>query len=300
MHAKIKKKIRFSVQSHRAWLAEIKGQLVLPNKFAQAVGPFIFLEHVLSYKQSANGFNKGLVGRRSHPHRGIAMLAYILAGEVECSDSLGNHSKQSSGGLHWTKAGKGIIHDEAVSSEFQVANPDISVVRFWINLPSIHKSEEPDCFSIQSGEIPNQELDDSAGWVKILLGKYGNVIAKVPSFSKEFLYHVHLRPGRRFWMTTDNAIEYAAFLPSDLAEINDIEIGSGKLVLFTSQGEIIEIHNQNQAAIDILLFGGEAYKEPIVAEEAFVMNTPHEITQAYNDFYEGKYGHIKTFKNNHS
>ncbi len=293
MRSEIKKKIRFSVQSQCAWLAEIKGQLVLPNKFTQAVGPFVFLEHILSYKQSPNGFNKGLVGKRSHPHRGIAMLTYILAGEVEYSDSLGNHSKLSSGGMQWTKAGKGIVHDEAVSSEFQVTDPDISVVRFWVNLPSTHKSEKPDCFSLHSSEIPGQELSESAGWIKILLGKYGNAVAKAPSFSKEFLYHIHLEPGRRFSMTTDNAIEYAAFLPMDKAEINDIEIESGKLVVFTSQGEIIEISNHNETAIDILHFGGGSYNESIVADGAFVMNTPHEITQAYNDYYDGKYGQIK-------
>jgi redox-sensitive bicupin YhaK (pirin superfamily) len=42
--------------------------------------------------------------------------------------------------------------------------------------------------------------------------------------------------------------------------------------------------------VDVILFGGEVYNEPIVSEGAFVMNTPHEITQAYNDFYDGKYG----------
>ncbi len=294
MRAKIKKKIRFSVQSQCGWLAEIKGQRVLPNKFVQAIGPFVFLEHILSYQQPSNGLHRGLVGKHSHPHRGIAMLTYILAGEVEYSDSLGNHAKLSSGGAHWTMAGNGIVHDEVVSSAFQVIDPDISVVRFWINLPSKHKSGNPDYFSLQPGEIPKQELDDNAGWIKILSGEYGNAVAKVPSFSKQFLYHIYLGPGRRFSITTDNAIEYAAFLLSGKAEINDIEIESGKLVAFTSQGEIIEINNCSETAIDILLFGGEFYNESIVAEGAFVMNTPHEITQAYNDYYDGKYGQIKT------
>ena len=89
----------------------------MPNKFVQAIGPFVFLEHILSYKQSLNELHTGFVGKRSHPHRGIATLTYILAGEVEHLDSIGNHVKLSSGGAHWMKAGKGIVHDEAVSSE---------------------------------------------------------------------------------------------------------------------------------------------------------------------------------------
>ena len=50
-------------------------------------------------------------------------------------------------------------------------------------------------------------------------------------------------------------------------------------------------------AIDIMLFGGENYAEPIVAEGPFVMNSQEEIIGAYRDFYAGKYGEIKLTKN---
>ena len=88
--------------------------------------------------------------------------------------------------------------------------------------------------------------------------------------------------------------EYAAFLPANKVVVNDIEFQAGEFIVFTSLGEIIEIVNNSKTAIDIILFGGEPYIEPIVAEWTFVMNTPHEITQAYNDYYDGKYGQIKT------
>src|SRR5437773_12151682 len=107
MLEEMKKKIRFRVQSECAWLGEIKVRHVLPNKFVQAIGPFVFLEHIVSYKQSLNESHTRLVGKRSHPHRGIATLTYILSGEVEHLDSIGNHAKLSSGGAHWMKAGKG-------------------------------------------------------------------------------------------------------------------------------------------------------------------------------------------------
>jgi redox-sensitive bicupin YhaK (pirin superfamily) len=298
MHARIKKKIRFSIHSQCGWLGEIKVQQVLPNKFAQAIGPFVLLEHILSYKQSSNGLHKGLVGKGSQPHRGIVMLTYILAGDVEYSNSLGNHAKLSSGGVHWTMAGKGIVHDEAVSAEFLVINPDISVVRFWINLPSKHKSEKPDYFSLQSSEIPKQELDDNVGWIKILSGEYGNTIAKIPCYSKEFLYHVHLEAGRQFSTMTEMRYEYASFLLANMAVVNGKGFQAGEFIAFTSLGEVIEIKNRSKTAIDILLFGGEPYNEPIVVEGNFVMNTPHEITQAYNDYYDGKYGQIKPQQKN--
>jgi redox-sensitive bicupin YhaK (pirin superfamily) len=196
--------------------------------------------------------------------------------------------------VHWMKAGKGIVHDESVRSEFWVTNHDISVVRFWINLPSNRKAEEPDYFSFQSGEIPKQALGNDAGWIKILSGEYGNTVAKIPCYSKEFLYHVHLEAGKQFSAITEMKYEYAAFLPSNNAVINCREFQAGEFIAFASLGEIIEIINNSETAIDIILFGGEPYNEPVVTEGTFVMNNPHEISQAYNDYYDGKYGQIKT------
>jgi len=289
----MKKKIRFSIRSQCAQLGEIEVQRVLPNEFAQAIGPFVFLEHFLSYKQSMNGLYNGLVDKRSNPCRGITTLTYILAGEVEHLDSIGNHVKLSSGGVHWSNAGKGIVHNEAVRSELRVTNPDISVVRFWVNLPSKHKSGKPDYLFVQANEITEKKFSDDAGWIKILLGEYENAIANVPCCSKEFLYHIHLEAGKQIALTADVAIDYAAFLPTNKAVINDIEFQAGKLVVFTSCGEIIELYNSSETVVDIILFGGEPYSEPIIADGTFVMNTAHEITQAYNDFYDGKYGQIK-------
>jgi redox-sensitive bicupin YhaK (pirin superfamily) len=136
-------------------------------------------------------------------------------------------------------------------------------------------------------------LDGIAGWIKILSGEYGHAMAKIPCYSIEFLYHIHLEAGKQFSITTDHEIEYAAFLPSAKAVVNDIEFQAGKLIVFTSHGELIEINNSNETANDIILFGGKRYNEPIISDGFFVMNTPHEITQAYNDYYDGKYGQIK-------
>src|SRR5712671_4437207 len=105
MDAKIKKKVRFRVQSQCAWFGELKAQHVLPNKFVQAIGPFVFLKHILSSKQSSNESHAQPGGKCSHPHphRGVATITYILSGEVEHIDSIGNHAKLSSGGVHWMK-----------------------------------------------------------------------------------------------------------------------------------------------------------------------------------------------------
>lgn len=76
------------------------------------------------------------------------------------------------------------------------------------------------------------------------------------------------------------------------ATLNDAEFQAGDFIEFDrNAGEII-IENKLQEAVDIILFGGETYTEPIVAEGPFIMNSRIEIAEAYRDFYSGKYGEI--------
>jgi redox-sensitive bicupin YhaK (pirin superfamily) len=47
-----------------------------------------------------------------HPHRGIETITYVLAGDVEHRDSLGNTGKLGAGDVQWMTAGSGIMHQE--------------------------------------------------------------------------------------------------------------------------------------------------------------------------------------------
>jgi redox-sensitive bicupin YhaK (pirin superfamily) len=87
-------------------------------------------------------------------------------------------------------------------------------------------------------------------------------------------------------------LEYAAFLPFTDAKINGDEYKQGNFIAFDNKEGMIEFTGSNEST-DVILFGGEHYNEPIVAAGPFVMNTEHEISEAYNDFYKGKYGEIE-------
>ena len=88
-------------------------------------------------------------------------------------------------------------------------------------------------------------------------------------------------------------MEYAAFLPENDAVINDTKFTAGEFIEFDRNEGLIEISNPAPGGtIDIIVFGGETYTEPIIAHGPFVMNDRDEIAQAYKDFHDGKYGEI--------
>lgn len=174
------------------------------------------------------------------------------------------------------QAGNGIIHDEVVNVDTQANDLLTHAFQFWINLPAKNKAEDPAYLPVQSSEVPKYILNNNAGWLKVIVGEYENLVSKIPNYSKQFLYHIHLEAGKQFSITTENGLEYAAFLPGNDAMINDTEYHSGEFIEFDREGGIIEINNNSETAIDIILFGGERYTEPIVAKGPFVMNTQLE------------------------
>ena len=288
----MKKKIRFTSRGHRADIGEYKINRILPNRYTDAVGPFVFLDHLMPAKHSPDEPIKVVNGSGAHPHRGIATLTYILNGEADHFDSAGHHAKVRSGGVQWMKAGNGIIHDEAVNVDTQANDLLTHALQFWINLPSKQKAEAPGYFPVQASEVPRKMLNDDAGWLKVVVGEYEDLISKIPSFTKQFLYHIHLEGGKQFSLETENGFEYAAFLPMNNAVINDIELNKGKFIEFDRHEGTILIRNNSENGTDIILFGGEPYREPIVAHGPVVMNTQEEIAQAYTDFHAGRYGLI--------
>ena len=189
----------------------------------------------------------------------------MLNGEADHFDSKGHHAKVSSGGEQWMKAGNGIIHDEAVNVDPRANDLLTHAFQFWINLPAKNKAEPPEYLPIQANEVPQQILTDKRGWLKVIAGKYEKLVSEIPGYSKQFLYHIHLESGKQFSLTTENGLEYAAFLPMNNAVINDEEYKKGEFLLFDKSQGVIEINNSSQSPTDIILFGGEPYTEPIVA-----------------------------------
>ncbi|MDB5145639.1 MAG: Pirin-like protein [Mucilaginibacter sp.] len=285
----MKKKTSFSTKGNSAAVGPLSIQRMLPNRYANKVGPFVFLDYVRPVVKETITKN----GMGAHPHRGIATLTYILQGEVEHFDSAGNEAIIHSGGAQWMKAGNGIIHDENLNYDSRTESKFIQGFQFWINLPAINKAENPAHIAVQANEIPKKTFPNGSGWLKVIVGSYEDLSSKIPNYSKQFLYHIQLKAGTQFSIAVENHTEVAAFLPMQNVTLNDTEFQAGEFIEFDKVAGEIEIKNTSLTTIDILLFGGEEYTEPMVAEGPFVMNSQAEIATAYRDFHAGKYGEIK-------
>lgn len=288
---KMTKQISFTSQGKRADIGDIVIYRILPNRYAEAVGPFVFLDHIAPVEHPA-GKAVTKAGTGAHPHRGIATLTYILSGDGEHFDSRGHHGRVRSGGIQWMSAGNGILHDETLNPDSQSGSNSLHGFQFWINLPPAEKAQAPAYLAIEAADVPRTTLPNDGGWLKVIAGEYGGLRSAIPSFSKQLLYHVHLHPGATFTLPTDAGLEYAAFLPEHPLDIGGTAADAGDFIEFDRLGGDMVLRNPSATAADIILFGGEPYTDPIVAQGPFVMNTHQEIAGAYTDFFNGKYGEI--------
>ena len=110
-----------------------------------------------------------------HPHRGIETITYVLQGEVEHGDSIGNKGVIGAGDVQWMTAGSGIIHQEMPRG-----NPKgiMGGFQLWANLPALHKMMAPRYRDVTAALIPKITLP-SGVTIKVICGRIGGTAGPV-------------------------------------------------------------------------------------------------------------------------
>ena len=103
-----------------------------------------------------------------HPHRGIETITYVLAGEVDHGDSLGNTGTLGAGDVQWMTAGSGIMHQEMPRGN---TSGQMHGFQLWANLPAALKMTAPRYQDVASPEIP-EVTDDDGTTVRVITGEF--------------------------------------------------------------------------------------------------------------------------------
>ena len=125
-----------------------------------------------------------LAGFPWHPHRGIETITYVLAGEVDHGDSLGNRGKLGSGDVQWMTAGSGILHQEMPTGD---AKGRMHGFQLWANLPAHLKMTKPRYQDVPATEIP-EVIDDDGTRVRVICGEFWGKTGPVDGVAAEPRY----------------------------------------------------------------------------------------------------------------
>ena len=102
-----------------------------------------------------------------HPHRGIETVTYLLKGDIEHGDSLGNKGVIGDLQCQWMTAGSGIIHQEMPRASERMLG-----CQLWVNLPKKDKMTQPAYRDIRQQDVA--VVSEKNATVRVLSGNYKN------------------------------------------------------------------------------------------------------------------------------
>lgn len=223
-----------------------------------------------------------------HPHRGIETITYVLHGEIEHGDSMGNGGVISPGDVQWMTAGSGIIHQEMPKP--LEGNPLLWGFQLWANLPKTHKMMDPRYRGITSEEIPEVSLNDNVR-IKIICGEINGVRGPVQDIVTDPEYlDVTVDVGTEFnYIVKKGHTVFAYVLEGNgyLDQSKERLINIESLVLF-DDGTEISISTE-ESSMRFLLISGKPLKEPVAWSGPVVMNTWEELQVAFDEYRKGTF-----------
>ena len=234
--------------------------------------PFLMLDHFHNDDPS-----QYIAGFPDHPHRGFITLTYMLDGHMLHQDSMGNRGDLRAGGIQWMKAASGVIHSEMP----QQTGGLMRGFQLWINLPAKEKMSDPEYQDFGPEKIP--VVEGGGRHVKVIGGEYQGARGPIRDPNTDIVYlDVALEPESH--LVHGVAADFSAFvyLFEGGATIAGGELPFDSLGVLDS-GDTVEVR-AGPAGARFILVAGRPLDEPIVQYGPFVMTTPEEIRQAFDDY----------------
>jgi len=240
-----------------------------------------------------------------HPHRGIETITYVLAGEVDHGDSLGNTGTLGAGDVQWMTAGSGILHQEMPRGN---ARGQMHGFQLWANLPGALKMTAPRYQDVKSGDIP-ETIDDDGTKVRVIVGDFWGKRGPVDGIAADPQYlDISVPPGVRKTFKIDTYRRAFAYVFAGSGAFADASKPTGVLLEKEVMGEEVNIRDMSgdrtlirfgtgdevtvqagEDGIRFLLISGAPLQEPVAWHGPIVMNTPEEIRQAMRDLRNGTF-----------
>ncbi|VFJ13987.1 pirin family protein [Candidatus Nitrosocosmicus franklandus] len=263
-----------------------------PTNSLSDIDPFLLLDEM-----GPMDFKPGEAkGAPDHPHRGFETVTYLLDGNFEHKDSTGHSGKLNPGDVQWMTAGSGVIHSEMPGDQLKKSGGRLHGFQLWVNLSKKDKMIYPYYQDVPSEKIPIVKLPENIGQVKVIAGKAYNVSSKLSTRIPIQYLHFSINPGSQIIHPINSDYMAFAYVISGEGLFGDDEtrVKRGNVVLFKQNGNNIRVksNSKNTEALQFLLIAGIPLNEPISRYGPFVMNTQQEISQAIEDFRNGKLGMI--------
>lgn len=289
----------------------------------EGLDPFIFTVHHVDHYPAGNdelGPVEALTGRRigsdfsylngwsmyhgdvvpgfpQHPHRGFETVTVVRRGYVDHSDTLGATARYGEGDVQWLTTGGGIMHAEMFPLIRQDGPNHLELFQIWLNLPPVSKMVPPYFRMLWSEEIPTI-VPTPGVQVDVISGNIGGRRAPAPppdswasrADSNLAIWHIRMESGSSWTLPrapgSVNRMLHSARGDDILIEQTRMDAKTGVRLQPDTDATLA---NRGSPA-EFLLLQGTPIGAPVFQMGPFVMNSPEELRQAVDDYYQTQFG----------
>jgi len=245
-----------------------------------SLDPFLLLDDFHS-----NDPDSYAAGFPMHPHRGIETVTYMLRGEMEHGDSLGNKGIIGPGDVQWMTAGKGIIHEEMPHQ----TRGELWGLQLWINLPASKKMISPRYQEIVAKQIPVVK-PNAQTIIKVICGNYAEISGPIKGLATEPIYlDISLAEATRFSIPIPEYLNAFVYVleGNGYFDDNKATLINEKHMAIYGHGDSIEITSNKLTRF--LLIAGKPIRENVAWRGPIVMNTEDELQKAFAAYEKGTF-----------
>lgn len=192
-------------------------------------------------------------GFPQHPHRGFETVTLVRSGLVDHSDSLGATARFGPGDVQWVTAGRGIVHSEMFPLVHANQRNPLELFQIWLNLPRSAKMAAPYFTMFWRGMI---RMEPQAEWI-------------LPNADPGLKRTVYFFGGEGLRVAGAEIPPYSGL---------------------RLRPEVPAPLRAGPEPCQLLLLQGRPIGDPVARYGPFVMTSPGEIHQAFEDYRATGFG----------
>jgi redox-sensitive bicupin YhaK (pirin superfamily) len=214
----------------------------------------------------------------AHPHAGFSAVTYLFANSPNGflnRDSLGGVHEILPGGLHWSRASSGMIHEETPLPGGQ----PVRGLQIFVNLPAGNQGDDAAAFPLSATEVARAK---GSGWIS-RTAVDGKAIGSAS--------HALPNPIRLMETELDQGSDFNVDLPGgwggilivlegSVAITNGADLGTTEAIGFaTDAGASFSLHAPSGPA-RLALIAGQQLNQPVHAFGPLMMASPEALEAA--------------------
>jgi redox-sensitive bicupin YhaK (pirin superfamily) len=217
-----------------------------------------------------------------HPHAGFSAVTYLFddsATGLVSRDSLGGEHAIPPGGLHWTLAGRGVMHDEFPAE----AGREAHGLQIFVNLPADQKLRAPGVMRLAPEQMPRRAGE---GWQSVQV--FGGDAGLDLPWSTSLLL-ADIQAGAAFDLVLPEGEQGFALVIHGSGRSDELPLSAGRALSLPVAGSARIVADE---ALRLAWFCGRPLREPVVRHGPFVMSDEGQVVAALQRFQSGGMGRL--------